>query len=270
MPILTLIPNARHMGVMVLTVLILGSFYIARHLHLRWLSSYLSFVASNALVKSVITLSGLLIIPMNTLFQYDLYHESIGIAVGVILGCLTTHIETRLLRQLNRDAIHQKTRQSDNMDHARLRNAKIQKKLSLSTGKSSAKGLQTIRQRHNQFSQSLDFTQYSLSAVILVAVAEECLFRGYWHTLSGLFTHTSMTIIFLITGTFAFAFSHVSTHWTECTNKLPLSCLSMISMILTGTLSSAIIMHVIVNLHAWRQMQQWRASRPSMSMGVAV
>lgn len=272
MKILTLIPNVDTYGVMLLAILSLGSFSIAGHIHIRWLKSTFSFIGSNAAVKSALAIIGLMIIPLSELFQKNIFYELVGLFIGIIFGLLTTFIELSMIRKMNRNNIkpsnHQINVRHDNL----LRNAKIiKKKLFVSTLLLQSKGLNNVRADYSQYAAELDFVHYSLSAVVIVAIAEEFLFRGYLISLYSLLSNHNMMIFAVLCSTLLFALSHINNSWNEFKCKLPLSIFTTIGFLATGTLLCAIATHVTLNLYAYFQHKKLnipQASYNYLSLGM--
>jgi hypothetical protein len=261
MKILTLIPSAGTYGIVLLAVLSFGSFNCARHIHLRWLHKNLSYVGSNAMIKMIITLLGLLIIPMEQLFSFNLYHELSGLILGFIFGIMTLLIETRMIRNCNRKLLVNKIvrAQPKIISNVNWQIAKIERKLSLfsSPRNMHAKGLITIRQGIDYHMRSPNFLAYSILAVIMVAIAEEFLFRGYLISIA--LAMKNYTIVLIISSILIFSFSHVSHSWSEFRLKLPLSISTTLSFLITGTLLSPIIIHIMANLYAYSIKNLYRA-----------
>lgn len=257
MKTLTLIPSANTYGLMLVMVLTIGSFTIARHLHTRWFQSRLSFIGTNALIKSMVVFFGMLIIPIQLLFVNNLFKEAIGLLVGTICGYLVVWAEFRIIRKINRRNLFNKNFQEKISENNILRNAEVTKKFSLtSPGVTEAKGLIHIRQGYNKYVEAPDFTQYSPKAVIIVAIAEEFLFRGYIVFVAKALPSVWLTILVILAGILLFALSHLSNSWDEFKSKLPLSLLTMLGYLITGTLITPIVTHVILNIYAYLELQK--------------
>jgi hypothetical protein len=254
MKILTLIPSADLYGLIILVVLSLGSFPIARHIHIRWLSQRFSFIGSNAIVKSIIAIFGLLIVPTTNLFPLNATQEMIGMLAGVALGCLTVIIEMKMIRRVNRHNLINKVLRNPVGDNDHLRNAIITNKISLTSKKIEAKGLSQIRKGYGKYADLPEFINYSLISVTIVAIAEEFLFRGYMLSVSKLINNSFVTIFIICLSVFLFASSHMSSSWGESNRKLPLSVFAMAGYVMTGTLISSLLTHLILNVYAFMKM----------------
>ncbi len=252
MNILTLIPSANVYGVMVLAMLSLGSFNIARHIHIRWLKNTLSFVATNALVKSAIGLFGLAIIPFSALFAMNVWSEIASISLGIIFGFASIFIEVIMVRHVNRKNLLLKNAKLIQQKNNGMVNTTMSTKLSLSSSPSiAAKGIKDIRNNYTQYADAPDFLNYSLFAVMTVAIAEEFLFRGYLTVIAHWMQPMVVTVVIILVSLSAFAFSHVSSSWREFIYKLPLSLFTTMSFIMTGSLMGAIITHLFLNIYAY-------------------
>lgn len=251
-----LIPSSDSYGVMLLITLSLGSFPIARHVHIRWLKNYFSFVGSNAVVKSSIVILGLFTVNLSHLFAWNIYRELSGLFIGVIFGLITLFVEMKVIRMINRKRLINKTYKQDISESRAIRNAIITKKTSLFSTKSmQAKGLTQVRQGYGQYTAEPDFLNYSLLSVIIVAIAEEFLFRGYIISITELMPNEIIFILVFLS-TILFACSHMANSWIEFVCKLPLSLLTLVGFILTGTLLTAIFTHITLNICAYLQLKK--------------
>ena len=247
-----LIPNMDSYAIMLLIVLSLGSFNIARQFHIRWLKNYFSFVGSNALVKSLIAIAGFKIIVLNNLFSWNLYVESCGIVIGLMLGFITIYCESTMINKINRNKL---LNIKEHTKKDALQTMFVTKTFSLSANPTKAKGLQYIRQRYSQYLQEPDFLNYSLLSIILVAIAEEFLFRGYIISIAA--SHNSIiSLALILLSTILFACSHISRACHEAIVKLPLAILATLSFILTQTLLTAIILHLTLNIYTYLQLKK--------------
>jgi hypothetical protein len=252
MSTLTLIPNSNTYGVVVLTLLSLGSFNIARHIHLRWLKNKFSFVGSNAVVKVSIALLGLIIIPLTSLFSPDVYREIYSLILGVFFGFLTIFLEVSMVRKLNRKKLVYKNNRTPQQDSTSMRNVIINQKMALSSSQQiSAKGISDIRKSYTHYIENPHFVNYSLFAVLIVAISEEFLFRGYLIIIANSINSYLMAAGIILLSLFAFSFSHLSTSWREFTCKLPLSLFTTAIFIATGSLIGAIVIHLLLNTYAY-------------------
>jgi hypothetical protein len=252
-----LIPSIDSYGVMLLIVLSFGSFAIARHLHIRWLKHHFSFVGSNAIVKSMIALLGFFIVNVNDLFVWNGCREIWSTLMGILFGLITIYFETRLIRNVNRKRLITKDYGVNRDENHALRNAIVTSKISLSTTKSiTAKGLTHIRQGYSQYAGEPNFLNYSLVSVIIVAIAEEFLFRGYVISIADIMHSKMIMLTAILLSTILFACSHMANAWSEVKCKLPLSILTMAGFLFTGTLLSAIATHITLNTYAYFRLKK--------------
>jgi hypothetical protein len=219
-------------------------------------------MGSNAIVKSIIALLGLFIVDLNNLFAWNCYNEICGILIGIIFGFFTIFLESRMIRNINRKRLINRNNKVKSDENHLLRNAIVTSKISLSSTKSiKAKGLIHVRRGYNQYADEPDFLNFSLTSVIIVAIAEEFLFRGYMISIAGL-THNKIILFTTVSlTTILFAFSHVSNAWSEFKCKLPLSILTMLGFLITGALISAIITHIILNVYAHFYLKKFKLEK---------
>lgn len=254
MKILTLIPNSSTYGLLVLNLLILGSFTIARQLHLRVLKAYFSFIASNALVKSVIVCMGLFIFPLMDLFPMPVMVELKNLIIGVGLGVIVLYAEIKLLR-LSARRMPTPYNNMLTTENTIFRNVSLKQHLKFTSTSISAMGL-NVRHYYDRYIEANHFIGYSLIAVIIVAIAEECLFRGYFFLTSKLFVSITLQVFFLLWVTLLFAASHLSHHWKEGVRKLPLALLTMLGLFVTNSLITPIGTHLTLNIYAYHLMKR--------------
>ena len=252
-----LIPRVNSYGLMLLITLSLGSFPIARHIHIRWLKKYFTFIGSNAVVKGVIALLGLCIVNLTDYFSWNIYRESNGLLVGLVFGFLVIFFEMKIIRKVNRQRLVNKNAKLIRDEGYVVRSALIKNRISLSSVKSiQAKGLVNVRQGYGQYAIEPDFLNYSLMAVIVVAIAEEFLFRGYVVFVAQLMNREILAFILVFFSMVLFACSHMANSWTEFICKLPLSILTMLGFLLTGTLIAAIVTHITLNIFAYMSLKK--------------
>lgn len=229
-------------------LLILGSFNIAKHIHIKWLSSRCSLIATNAAVKTILILIVLIMAPAPKLFSGNFTQACLAILLGLIFGYVIINIEIYLTRIVNRQRIIRKNLFEYN-DYNFLRNATCHKVMSLSTTKLiHAKGFKKVRKNIN-LSIMKDLLDYSLLAVITVAITEEILFRGFAFTIAKLFT--SYTVLVISMSIITFSLSHLSNSWREFVGKISLSLLTSFGYLITNSLATAIIAHVTFNIFAY-------------------
>lgn len=257
MKILTLIPSRDPYGMMSLALLSLGSFTIASHVHVRWLKNKFSFVASNAIVKSMIALFGLTIVNLFDLFTCHLYWELTCLFIGIFLGLITIRFEVYMIRKSNRNRlIDDRGKNKCRDENDLLRSAIVKNKMLLPSSKViKAKGLIHVRRSHGQSADLPDFINDSLLSLMMVAIAEEFLFRGYIIFIANSMNDKMIMIVMILASIILFACSHM-TDLSEFKYKLPLSIFTTLGFIVTGTLLTAITTHLILNIYAYDKLRK--------------
>lgn len=250
------LPHYDSYNSIILLVLCWGSFPIARHIHVRWLQKNMSIVGTNAIIKGVIVLLGISIIPIAQLFTGDWYKEINAITLGVFLALLVIKVEADLIRKSNRKKLLSSVMIAKNVHLPK--SAIITKKISLTSSSTKvAKGFINIRQTYHQYADELNFMNYHPLASILVALTEEILFRGFPYYIGFHVQIKIMSQIILFISTLLFALSHTNHSWREFIYKLPLAIATTSIFMATHTLSGAMALHVIVNIHAYLALRKF-------------
>lgn len=227
-------------GLMVLMILALGSFGVSKHLHERWLKKSFSLIGSNAIVKTAIVLFGWHFFNMYAFFQYSFINVCV---LGVCFGVASIIFEEKILRYFNR-----KNWQQSFVNSETLKRCLNTQRLTLSSHRKYY-GLKNVRKQPTKFSAD-EIKNYSLLAVIIVAVMEEILFRGYLLALrEGMHFYLNISCILFIT--LMFAFAHLNKNLYSVCSKLPLSILTTLSFIFTGNLLAPILTHSCLNIYAY-------------------
>lgn len=252
-----LIPNINTYGIVVLCVLSLGSFPIARHIHIRWLNKHFSFLGSNAIVKVFISLLGLCIVHFSDLFTWNIYRESYGLSIGVLFGVTTVYLEKKMIKAVyDRKLLKDDNKLNAPAEANFLRHATVNSTMSLTSPKFiSAKGLLDIRKGYSKYAIDPDFTSFGLVSVIMVAISEEFLFRGYMLSISEYMPNQTLMYTIIVLSMILFASSHMANYWSEFMYKLPLAILTLVGFIMTGTLLTSIVTHLILNIYAYSRLK---------------
>lgn len=254
----TLIPilNISCYEIMLVLTLAYGSFAIARHIHLRVLKRFCSFMTSNMLVKSGIALFCFLIIDFSQLFSQTWIVQLLGLGLGLVLGFFVFHVEKIIVRQINRGMQQNKKSQS----HI-LRNAILIKNNSMQpTSKTINKGLSHIRQGYQRYINKPEYDEFTLMPLLGLAIVEEVLFRGAPYLLSIYFGgYLGMLII-----TFSCVF-FVASHWVDreyhFLTMLPLTFMTTVSLIVSQSLIVPFAVHVTFNLLVYQNSQRYSSAR---------
>jgi len=98
---------------------------------------------------------------------------------------------------------------------------------------------------------------------VSIAALEEIIYRGFYTNI-GLSLHNwSAVAFFLILITCAFSMLHIRFGWVQVLAKTPLGMLALGITLISGNVFSAIVLHSVFNVSAWR------AARVSISHGEA-
>lgn len=237
----------------IIGLLALGSFNIARHIHISYFQNKISFVSSQALIKSLLVIIGMTLMPYHSYFILNMRMECLGIVWGIIFGLFVIYCEVILTRLINRKKLYASLTKTKNKDQYDL--TVISNTLTFSSEKK-LMGLKQIRKNYIRFAREFNFGQFSLIAIIIIAIAEEFLFRGVIFSIAWqMENNIVMTLIIFLSG-LLFACSHLSHSWNEVLVKLPLAIFTSLGFIFTQTLLSAVIIHVMLNTYAYQQQKR--------------
>lgn len=261
MPILTLIPEAQSYGIVILVVCGLGCMSLSAHIHARWFSTKaIHFTIVHACVAGLVACWGFLIVDASQLVGRSPLIWLGSIPLGLVVGWLAVWSDRAIVRTASR-------RQLTSGDRARSKQAKKRNPswgnlnvrvrsvpLSITTfsGKSKTLGMLKMQER---FQFSLENRQFLLFLLVVIAVFEELIFRGFLVSACFLLTNNFWIAIAVIGLVVFFALSHIFFGWLQAIAKLPLSILTTISVLASGSVLPAIFAHITFNIRAWQDMK---------------
>lgn len=94
--------------------------------------------------------------------------------------------------------------------------------------------------------------RHALLWLILVAIGEEVLYRGFFVAWALQFSLAS-AVCLLALSTGVFALIHISFGWSQVVAKLPLALSSLVSTLVFGSPLCAVLAHVYFNVYYWRK-----------------
>lgn len=249
MMILTLIPDANNYGLIILFALACGSFSLSAQLYL-WFKS-LDLMQMNVIVKGVIVLWGLFIFPVSLFFSSQYCMEIFSIIFGILLGWALIRLELNVHHflknsRLFRDDIFLQLI-SKSCNHVVI---KQKKSLSLSTKK--MKSRSSLNPYFDRSPRIHWLNSYGLISVILVALFEEVIFRGFLAQLALANKSFSIFMFLLIFSVLVFGFSHITLGWIQVLKKMFMGLILLLTTLIFGSITSAIIAHAILNGYAWK------------------
>ena len=236
-----MIPNQYH--IILVTLLSLSSFSLAKNIYARCYRTNISFMAINLWIKAGIVCYGLSIIPLSSLFSGVLWKEILALLVGIPLGCFYIYLEKSLSRFFSRkNPVLQRPYSTKKLTY-NIKSLGLMSQLS--------EKLNLLVDHKAREIGASDIMNASLGTLLLIGVAEEIIYRGFLT-----FTIENLSISFikipgLLCIAFLFAFTHAPYHFSQMLCKFLFSLLTLVSFLILGTLTTAIVMHVYLNSAAW-------------------
>jgi hypothetical protein len=252
MTILTHIHENNVYGLAILITCSLGCSNIASHLYSRWFAhSKINVISIHAIVKLCIVLWGMLFISWRLLFDTAPLLQFGGVFSGIILGWIAVNIELYINRKLVRHAALHVNHRAQYRYHRKIENKAqgMMKKII-----SQKVNLRNVQEHHARLDGELN--NYQLRDIILVAIFEEILFRGYLYQLGLYCSSLFLTIIVWLTTTILFGASHITLGKGQFLSKTILGSICLLSVVIFHSLLPAIVIHVFFNLFAYREMMQ--------------
>ncbi len=226
MMIHTLTPNQNLLALTTVGMLSSGSFVIPLHVQRRIATLITdNLIKIHVWVKAFIVLFGLMYISPLYLFSFKLAREGLSLVVGMLVGLIFVASAIFLHRYLAR----KKSRTDRRFSRTVASNDAGWKKY---------------------------FTQISLYELLVIAVSEEFIFRGFLVYFAFYNADFLSRIIILCGANFIFGFSHITMGWLQVIEKLIFGFLLLFLTLLTGTITGAIVAHCILNAKAWGE-RQW-------------
>jgi len=252
MTILTLIPDAKTYGIAILLMLSLGCSNIASHIHSRWFAhKRTNSILLQWIVKFFIILFGITIFPIQELFLSPLWKQLVALPIAVLLGIFALKFEFYIKRILLRRKKYapQATMNSRYIYHQATASKKFGMTSSHFAGKTN---LKNIHEHHAK--QDASLTGFNLRDIILVAIGEEIIFRGFLWQFSLLMPSLWLNYTVLIFSVILFGASHISMGKGQFLAKTILGTCCLASVLFAHSILPAIITHVIFNICAYQEM----------------
>ncbi len=251
MKTLILTPDINLYGKAILLTCSLGCSNIASHLHSRWFPQRdVNVVLIHWLVKAVIVLWGLLFIPIFTLFNASALQHLLSIAPALLLGKMGIKIEYIIRRWYMRRQVSKTMSQKRYIHYKNMSNKTMGLAVSIQKNKVN---LKNVHEHHARLDSQIK--QYTLRDIILVAIGEEFIFRGFLWQLSLLWHEKVWVIISLILTVVLFGAAHLTLGKGQFLSKTILGIFCLLSVIVSHSILPAIIIHVIFNIYAYKEMQ---------------
>lgn len=232
-----LIPEAGSYGVAIFLVYSLSAPSLTSHLRvsLRYLERF-SFMTLYAALLLFICLWGFALFPANELFGSSGFTTLVSCPVGLALGVLAVHLDLAIVRSYRRKLTFDRPmRPSD-----RRWSGGPQQLSEAIRGAQPEKSLLPIDR------------MAAVVSLIMVAILEELVYRGFLVRMCLLLDHPVWTAVALGASVSFFALTHIRLGWIQVLAKTSLGVFALGAALLTGTVLSAIFIHVVFNVSAWQ------------------
>ena len=258
--ILTLIPEADTYGLIVLIALSLGSTGIASYIYMRYLSIKANdIILTNAIVKIIIVLFGLLIIPFSQLYSQNWQIEISSIPIGIIFGFIVISIDKKVIRHFIRTGKHSVSidmnTSADRLNYNKTYNRSLGLDDTVETQDNSLK----MQNNMNRLSSNPELVTFSLGSVILVAICEEIIFRGFLVSCSLMIHDLKLRVVALIASVLFFGISHATSGLEQALTKTILGTITLLLRMISGSILPAIVTHVVLNTAAYYETKRIRS-----------
>lgn len=243
----TLIPDGASYGLALLIVFACGGSSLAAHVQRRWADARgLPLVTIYCGVLLVVVIWGCLLLPLETLLRASVIALAAWTVCGTVAGLGMYWIEARI-RRTSRQAPAERPRQIPRhpMDRS-LRTGPI---VRVGAGQR-RRAIGIAHAPPRQFSQF----SYSLPVVLIVAVLEEAIFRGFFLILALQLQGSTAQAVGMVTGCLVFGLIHVWFGLREVVAKLPFGVVNVIGTLASGNLAFAVASHVVFNWLAHRRL----------------
>jgi hypothetical protein len=251
MRILILTPDVKLYATAILMLSCLGCSNIASHLHSRWFShGQINVVLIHWVVKACIVLFGITVISWQTLFNTPVWFELVSVIPAIFLGIAAVKFEYFVCRKNIRSRSSLLVPQPKRyIYHQPISNATqgIAKHTLITKV-----NLKNVHEHHSRLDSELK--HYSLRDIILVAITEEVIFRGYLWQLCLYFQSKWLSSIALIVTVILFGASHITLGKSQFVSKTFLGATCLLCVLVVHSVIPAIIVHVVFNIYAHKEM----------------
>ncbi len=233
---LILIPDVRLYSLMVLSMWCLGSSNIASHIYSRFFIDFkVNSLTIQMITKGVICLMGTSLFSMDALFDAPPFTQCVSILIGFFIGFIVVKIELKINRLYRTRHDHKKIR-----DNTYSVTSTLVKKT-----RTHLKSLHEHYVSHEKSDQN-----FSLMIIILIAIFEEILFRGYLVQccllLPGVWVDAALMMTVVV-----FGLSHASLGLHQILSKTLLGGSCLLSVLFFHTILPALIIHSFFNWRAY-------------------
>lgn len=251
MTILIRTPEYHAYAIAIVLTLSLGCSNIASHLYSRWFYSANNVILIHWLLKSVIILLGLFLIPIESMFSGSLVIQAVSVPLAIIIGILCVNFEKFINRSFRPRKINEFKSKNKYVYHDLTKNMTHGLSSQITLPKIN---LKNIHEHHAGLDS--DLRSYQLRDIVLVAISEEIIFRGFLYQMAVNLHSLTLCMFANLLITILFGASHITFGKGQFISKILLgtSCLTLV--IMTHCLLPAIIIHVVFNVVAYNELSK--------------
>lgn len=258
MTILTLIPDVNSYGITLLVVWILGYVGVTNFFYARYFSfRKTNIVLVGAIVRSVVVGYGFLLIPIGSIISTEWLSILVSLPVAVLLAFITVKLDRTIIRYYLRRRPRKLNNTPSLADQSDFITASSSD-LGLFNKNKSGKRIQKMQSSLNRFSKEPSKKKYGLTAIIVTAITEEILFRGFLVSLCLMINNIPLRFILLGLTAALFALSHLALGWEQVIAKSVLAVVTLVLRLVFQSVLPGIVVHVILNIIAHREAQNDR------------
>lgn len=253
-----LIPEAYIYGIAILVIFGLSPFSLALHIY-SWglLGKRVGFFAFYNGVMIFIIVWGLLLFNADQIIGNSLLTWIFSIPLGLAVGWVAGWSDRTIIRYASR---RQLIRRNASIRGRKTSIMRIRSDWNLPTrsvhlpitNRLAKRRVISLHKGQQSFQLSLEHQQFGFWPIVIVAILEELIFRGFLVQACFLLPRSFLITIALVGIVLVFSFAHIQFGWPHVLAKMPLSVLAMIAVIVLGTVLPAVVAHMVFNIEVWK------------------
>ncbi len=248
MNILILTPELALYQTVILILLSLGCSNIASHIHSRWFANKaVNVVMLHNVIKFIIVIWGMSLIPIYSLFNATIWVQILSFFPALLLAVYSVKIERFIYRKNNKIRLVAQIKQYITQKSIENKTQGLAKK-----NLTNKVNLKNVHEHHARFDSVI--SGYQLRDIVLIAIFEEIIFRGFLWQLSLKLQIKSLIIISLLSTVILFGATHLTLGRGQFYSKTILGFFCLTEVVLTNSIFPAIVTHVVFNIFAYKEM----------------
>jgi len=230
----------------------LGSFSLALHIKTKLLpgAGRYRFWEVHLFVLVLVVIWGLMAFDLRNLLISREFSYITIVITGVAFGFIAVYLDRFIVRKIFR-----KTTLRTNNNRTKAKKSLVERYRSRLTVE--VKPLDAIDKKGIEtplhINKNTRETLVNLFVILGIAILEEILYRGYLVQASLMLDNIYLIAIALSASVLAFSLAHIQFGWAHVFGKLPLGILALASVLVLGSIVSAIIIHCLFNYIVWKE-----------------